>query len=98
MEHQDDADFFGELKTYYEFIDRIYVVGKSFDDAIIEVEIVFEKDYFADIKLYESKFGIPSLIGTIVFRFIRQFYYNSQRWKIRGNSRYKSVFQRYSKN
>ena len=71
---ENEATFFAKMKAKCPSIREIRVITKAFDTAIEEIEVLFVRDIYKDANLYTNAFVIASIIGTIVYRYIDNFF------------------------
>lgn len=72
--HQSDEDFFDELKARTGFIRQIAVTATTFDDAIVEVEVVFIQARLQNLLLVNNSHTVARVIAMIVYRYIGVFF------------------------
>ena len=71
---QGDEDFFDELKARTGFIRQVAVTARTFDDAIIEVEVVFIQARLQNLLLVNNSHTVARSIAMIVYRYIAVFF------------------------
>ena len=70
----DDNVFFNKLKEDVPIIRDIFVTTKAFDDAIVEIEVLFHTDFVRNMELVRQANNISRALGSIVYRYIYNFF------------------------
>ena len=70
----EDEDFYEILRERAGFIRRVVIAAKTFDDAIIEIEVIFDPAQLRNLRLVEKANDIARAIATIVYRYIAYYY------------------------
>lgn len=70
----DDSVFFEQLKEDVPSIRNVFVTTKAFDDAIVEIEVLFHANMLRNMELVRQADNICRALGTIVYRYIYNFY------------------------
>lgn len=69
-----DEGFFGAMMAALPCIRNIFVTARAFDDAIIEIEVLFYTEKLKNTLLVENAEDIACALGNIVYRYIYNFY------------------------
>ena len=70
----DDNVFFNKLKEDVPIIRDIFVTTKAFDDAIVEIEVLFHTNLVRNMELVRQADNISRALGSIVYRYIYNFF------------------------
>ena len=69
-----DEGFFEAMMAALPCIRNIFVTARAFDDAIIEIEVLFYTEKLRNTLLVENAEDIACALGNIVYRYIYNFY------------------------